>query len=100
MKNFIKIKEYRKKYKNATITMLFDVRIYTNDEQFIVSFSSSSTGIHFGDNECICSNISVSDNYEQALDMFDIDKSFINSYLACDSWDDVQEEELDGENCD
>ena len=102
MSKFIKIKEYKKKYKNATITMLFDVSIYTNDEQFIVNFSSSLTGSHFGDNESIHCDTSVTDNYEQALDIWDIDKTFINSYratLLCDHWDDVQEEELDEEKC-
>lgn len=96
MKKFIIIKEYKKKYKNATITMMFNVSIYTNDEQFIICLSSSATGNHFSDNEDIYSSISVTDNYKEAINIFNIDKTFINSYRAtslCEPWDDVQEEE-------
>lgn len=102
MRKFIKIKEYKKKYKNATITMLFDVSIYTNGEQFIVCCSSSATGSHFGDNENMHSDTSVTDNYKEAIDIFDTDKIFINSYrntLLCEPWDTVQEEELNEEEC-
>lgn len=101
MRKFIEIKEYKKKYKNATITMLFNVSIYTNEEYFIVCCSSSATGNHFGDNEDIYSNISVTDNYKEAIDIFNTDKTFINSYRAtslCEPWDDVQEEELGEED--
>ena len=102
MSKFIKIKEYKKKYKNATTTILFNVSIYTNEEQFIVCCSSSATGSHFGDNEDIYSSIYVTDNYKGAIDIFNNDKIFINSYhttLLCGPWDDVKEEELDEEDC-